>query len=352
MDTILETDLLDAATTALADLGLRAKVTGRDALVRDGNRADGVLQIGYGDWEETRFVAVQRTVIPATLGAVRADLQLEELLLGEMPILVTEYVTPPLADRLKAMRLQFFDRAGNAYIKTRNALIWVRGRHKRTATRDTTPTGRAFEPSGLRVVFALLCDAGRVNENYRQLARDAGVAHGTVGWVINDLKARGFVVETRERNQRRHLVQRERLVPLWAEAYARALRPKLILARFRTDDLAKLIAAPELTPGALVGGEVAAARITHHLKPATATFWVDAVEPRFVIANKLVLDEKGPVELMKKFWTFATNAPDLAPDLVPDLLTYADLLAIGDARTLETAHLMQGQILDRLKRQT
>lgn len=40
--------------------------------------------------------------------------------------------------------------------------------------------------------------------------------------------------------------------------------------------------------------------------------------------------------------------PGEEPHLVPTLLVYADLLAIGDARCLETAQLLRGQLLARL----
>lgn len=338
-----ENAILDAAAKALADLGLRAEVTQRNAHLAHDERFDGIIEIGYGDWTEARIVEIKRTITPATIGAVQANLTHQKMMWEEKPILVTRYVTPPLADRLRDLNVEFCDCAGNAYITTRNTLIWVRGRRNRALMRDPKPTGRAFGPGGLRVLFALLCNPERIAENYRQLARDAAVAHGTVGWVIADLKDRGFIVDTRHPNRRRKLTQIERLIPMWVEAYARTLRQKLVLARFRTDDMRGLTTAPKLMPGMLIGGEIAAARITKYLKPATATFWVDKIEPRFIIENKLILDEKGPVQLMRKFWNFPPDTPELAPNL----LTYADLLAIGDARTIETAQLMQAQILDR-----
>jgi len=40
--------------------------------------------------------------------------QLERL--GEQGLLVTDYVTPPIADTLRARRVAFLDTAGNAYL--------------------------------------------------------------------------------------------------------------------------------------------------------------------------------------------------------------------------------------------
>ena len=52
---------------------------------------------------------------------------------------------------------------------------------------------------------------------------------------------------------------------------------------------------------------------------------------------------RGPVEVLKRFWNF--EGEDAV--VVPLPLVYADLLAIGDARCLETANLLHERIVDR-----
>jgi len=94
----------------------------------------------------------------------------------------------------------------------------------------------------------------------------------------------------------------------------------------------------------LVGGELAAARFTEQLRPATATFYVPDLEPRVVAGLKLRADPDGNVDLRRRFWTFQGEKPGL----VPKLLVYADLLATGEARCLEIAELLRGDIADRL----
>jgi hypothetical protein len=344
MDKHQEAGILDGAVRTLADLGVRATVLAREARVDRTHPVDGTLRLGYGGTDEVRPIEIKRYITPAALGAIQAQLTHR----GERTLLVTDYVTPPVADRLRRLEIQFVDTAGNAYIKTPNTLIWVRGQQPRTTVPAGQPTGRAFEPTGLRVLFALLCEPQRIRRTYRDLAQDTGVAHGTVGWVMADLQARGFIAQLRKPNGTRALVRLELLLPQWAEAYARALRPKLLMARYRQGDAKTLLAPPRATPGMLVGGEIAAARLTHNLKPATATFWAPKVDPAFIVTNRLTLDPAGNIEVLRKFWTF----PTIPKDAVPDVLIYADLLAIGDARTLEIARDIQGRILDRLIKQT
>jgi hypothetical protein len=344
MDENQETGILDGAIRTLADLGVRATVLARETRVDRTHTADGTVRLGYGDTDEVRPIEIKRYITPAALGAIQAQLTH----LGEKTLLVTDYVTPPVADRLRRLEIQFVDVAGNAYIKTANTLIWVRGQQPRTTVPPGQPTGRAFEPTGLRVLFALLCEPQRIRRTYRDLAQDTGVAHGTVGWVMADLQARGFVAQLRRPNRTRALVRLELLLPQWAEAYARALRPKLLLARYRQGGAKTLMTPPRPTAGMLIGGEIAAARLTRNLKPATATYWAQKVDPAFIVANRLTLDPTGNIEILRKFWTF----PTVPKDAVPDVLIYADLLAIGDARTLEIARDIQGRILDRLIKQT
>ena len=99
-----------------------------------------------------------------------------------------------------------------------------------------------------------------------------------------------------------------------------------------------------MAPGVLIGGELAAARLTRHLRPGTATLYAPALDPGALLALRLGQDPDGRVEFRRRFWTL----PGDDPLLTPTLLVYADLLAIGDARCLETAELLRGPLLARL----
>jgi hypothetical protein len=90
------------------------------------------------------------------------------------------------------------------------------------------------------------------------------------GWVLAELAKRGFMAEV---GGKRRLLQPERLLQQWVEAYARTLRPRLLLGRFHTDvlDWHKTIDPGKY--GLLLGGEPAAARLTHHLRPGTVTLY-------------------------------------------------------------------------------
>ena len=66
---------------------------------------------------------------------------------------------------------------------------------------------------------------------------------------------------------RRRLLQCELLLEQWAEAYARTLRPKLTLGRYRTELHRWWIGFDPQQYGLVLGGEPAAERLTRY--PAT-----------------------------------------------------------------------------------
>ena len=151
---------------------------------------------------------------------------------GEPGILIADYVTPPMAEKLKAKGIAFLDAAGNAFLDQPPVYVWVKGERPTEQPAATTTTGRAFRPGGLKVLFALLCHPEWIDRPYREIAAAAGVAHGTVGWVMMDLQKLGFAAEI---DGKRRLLQRDRLLQQWTEAYARTLRPKLVLQRFQAE---------------------------------------------------------------------------------------------------------------------
>jgi len=341
---VAEQDLLDAVLARLNTLGVDGDVVERKPKMGRGHTGpDALVRLRRGKENVLVAVEVKRGLRPATLGA--ALLQLERL--GEAAMLMADYVTPQLADQLKAHKIAFADAAGNAYIERPTWLIWVKGEKPTVGAYAPEQKGRAFQASGLRVLFALLCKPKLINENYRAIAKEAGVAHGTVGWVMAELPGLGFMAEI---GGKRRLLQPDRLLQQWCEAWARTLRPKLMLGRFRRDNVQGVQGADgkdwqtTFDPrkyDAVWGGEIAAAKITKMLRPEITTLYVAKRDARLLHDARLKTDPTGNVELIKRFWAFDQTPEDLAPPI----LVYADLLATGDARCIEVAHEMHGGIL-------
>lgn len=330
-----EATILDAAVAALLAMGVTAEL--RPATAR---QADAHMRLRYGGQTINFVIEVKQLVNQANLGVIAH--RLAQL---DTPLLVTEYVTPPVAQRLRELNIEFIDTAGNAYIEKPPLLIWMNGSKPEQKLQETRAT-RAFQPGGLKLIFALLCQPELINANYRVIAEAADVALGTVGWVMGDLKDAGFLIDLGKRG--RKLANKRKLLDLWVEGYARQLRPKCLVGRYRAlrPDWWK-----DTRPGKLHfqwGGETAAAKMTDYLKPAVTTLYMtgNPKEQQNVLKEfRLVKDAAGDVEIRENFWKFA--ALDDAT-MVPPLLTYADLLATADDRNMETARIIYDDHLARL----
>ena len=277
-----------------------------------------------------------------TLGPIAEQVRNPKLQGGPPALLVTRYITPTQAKRLRELEVPFIDTAGNAYVNDLPLYVFVTGRGPAKAGRNT-PTDRLYRAAGLRVLFTLLCRPDLVNKPLRAIAQATGVALGTVTYVLEDLEQRGHLIRRRIRTAR-ILRDRQTLLERWVTAYAEVLRPRILRDRFETPQ-------PDWWQGVDIkkyhaqwGGEVAADLMTHYLKPGTVAIYMnnDTKPGRLLLDHKLARALRGNVEILDKFWQW----PDADEDqLVPPLLVYADLLAIGDARTIETARLVHDQWL-------
>jgi hypothetical protein len=197
------------------------------------------------------------------------------------------------------------------------------------------------------MLFGFICNPGLENKTYREIAAFTGVALGTVGWIMGEIKELGFIIDRGK--QGLTLAQKETLLQRWVTAYPEQLRPKQILGRYK--------GAPgwwqqkTLDPvRAQWGAEVAAQKMTHYLKPELITIYAaERHLNQFLLENRLKADIKGEVEILERFWM--PDEKQQPNELVPPLLVYADLLATGDQRNLETARMIYEQHIVRLIRE-
>lgn len=339
-----ENQLLHDALAALRRAtGLNADVLAGEPMKRHGARPDATIEVKR-DGKRFRFLvaikAVDRAVALAT-----AKQRLEPF--GRQGLLVAPYLTAELANHCREkLDLQFIDTAGNAYLRAPGLYVLIRGERPGDPRVTAIRTRAGGTATALRIVFALLCKPGLLNAPYREIVAAAGVALGAVGWVFVDLQKRGFVTGGNRAHNRR-MLERGRLIEEWVTNYPVKLRPRLNPRRFRAQD-PDFWQRTRLTGGALWGGEVAAHKLTRHLKPATCTIYVDPAAgregiTRIVQEHRLRADPGGDVEILDKFWKFP---PGEWPDLVPPLLVYADLMATLDPRNLQIAKQIRNEHIE------
>ncbi|MEA2079707.1 MAG: type IV toxin-antitoxin system AbiEi family antitoxin [Pseudomonadota bacterium] len=201
------------------------------------------------------------------------------------------------------------------------------------------------------VTYAFLCNPELVNAPYREIADRAGVAVGTVAWVIKGLKAADFIRE-KGRKQGRRLVHYRKLFDRWVETYPEKLKPKYQLGQFMAADPCWWQGIDIQNYAGYWGGEIAAAEYTDYLKPVVATVYLpENTRTRLLKDARLrkVADrnghEPGTVFLYQLFWPHTLNEIDTlrGEGLVHPVLVYADLVATGDTRNLEVARRLYEQ---------
>jgi hypothetical protein len=164
---------------------------------------------------------------------------------------------------------------------------------------------------------------------------------------MKELKELGYLLDMGKRGNR--LIQKEKLLQRWVTAYPEQLRPKLTLGRFKGET--GWWQQKTLDPfKAQWGGEVAAAKLTQYLQPQIITIYTTPQElNQLLIENRLKRDQTGIVEILERFW----KPPELwtHKDVVHPILIYADLLATGNERNIETARIIYEQHIIQLIRE-
>lgn len=315
--------------------GLEATLLRSKAMGWQGAVVDAEVRIGTGP---AMTVECRRHLRPANLGTLVAQLKRP----GNPVLLVAEYVNPVMAERLKETGIQFLDTVGNAYVQTPGFLVFVVGRKPKQKPTAQKPV-RAFRPTGLKAIFALLCLPDLVNEPYRVIADRAGVALGTVNVVMKDLERLGYLRKTKARGRR--IEGARDLQTAWVEGYLRHLRPQLNPRRYRVAQTTWWKNENIWPGGVLLGGEPAAAVLVEHLIPEVATVYDDGGFATLARKLRPAKDEAGNLEVLDRFWNFDAPETRHGIALVPPLLVYADLLGAADARNLETAELMRERFL-------
>lgn len=259
-------------------------------------------------------------------------------------LLIAKYVNGQMAQQLREYGIEFIDTVGNAFINQPPIYIFVTGnRPPEIAMR--APLGRAFKAAGLRMIYLFLCNPGFEHKTYREIAAATGVALGTVDWTMRELKHLGFLLDMGKRGHK--LIQKEILLERWVTAYPEQLRPKQMLGRYRGEHgWWRHRQFDPLT--AQWGAEVAAARLTQYLEPEIITIYTTTRQlNHLLLENRLRKDPRGDVELLERFW----KEPGQYNDLVHPVLIYADLLATGNQRDIDTAKMVYEQHIIRLIRE-
>lgn len=344
---MLEEEILDLAIGALRnETGIAIEVLGREFGGGIDLHTDGMIRIQGANANlpvETKKWAPQMNV-----GAVINHMRTRY---GDKGILVGDHINPNIGEKLREANIQYMDTAGNAYINQLPVYIYITGRKKKLEYHFYEKTGRAFTATGLKVTYLFLETPEIMNAPYREIAKQAKVALGNIGWIMRDLINAGYIQEARNGGTKK-LIEYDRLLERWIEQYPITLKPKLKLEEFiaETPDWWEQINQTAIN--ACWGGEIAAAIYTDYLNPRDGTVYIKKENlTELAIAGRLRkpqwLGERGGyrVQVFEKFWD--ENYGPTRQGLANPIIVYADLVETGDTRNLEAAERLREKYIDR-----
>ena len=291
--------------------------------------SDAVINIKFGDSKHQLDIEVKNRI-----DKVQVALLMTRNKTSKKSVLVTSYVSPEMAELLKQNNIEFIDICGNIFINRPPVYLFVKGNKQIKRLKRATVV-RAFKASGLKVIFTLLSLPGSEQKTFRELAELSNVSLGTINWTIKDLIELGYLIDTGK--QGRKLVKKKELLERWVTAYPEQLKTKLDRKKYKSEDSRWWNKVRINNYNALWGCEIAASKLVNHLTPAISTIYVKENYTKLLVQNKLRADEFGNIEILNAFWNFENNSDSTVSETVPPLLIYADLLASGDTRNIETA---------------
>ncbi len=297
---------------------------------------DGTLDIDYKGHNELFYVEIKKELREFQLNRIF------ELADKYKPFLVmAENLFPKIKNALTGHEIAFIEANGTINIETRNILLKVEGKNKKYIQPEKQ--GRAFTKAGLKAIYLFLTNENNINDTYRELANNANIAIGNIKLIREGLIEEDFALW--QNNNELKLINKKELLQKWITAYNEKLKPALHIGKFRFINEKDFIQWKSLNLEKLKaqwGGEAAGNIYTNYLQPEVLTLYTNENKAKLIKEYKLLPDPDGNVIAYEKFW----NDKQPFKNVVPPLLAYADLLATGNRRCIETAQKIYEQYID------
>ncbi len=259
-------------------------------------------------------------------------------------LLISNYISENIAKELIANNICFIDCAGNSYLKIESVFVMVLGKKMETEKTYTKP--KAFQSTGIKLLFALFINENLLNQTYREISEFTGIATGSLSEIFGSLKEYNFLITLK--NGEKVLVNRKKLLEKFIIGYQEYLKPKLQSKKYKLLNNNLLRTWQDINfenKSVFWGAEPAAALQTNYLQPEQLSIYAAIDRKELLQIFRAIPDEKGNLEIQNIFWTIALQ--DLFPqkNCVPPLLSYLDLVLSEDSRNLETANVIYEKYL-------
>ncbi len=303
------------------------------------------IKIGGIDFD----VITVKSVTTGSKGIITNNIKEAEQKGNQPIILIADYIPLEIAKEFKSAGINYIEASGNTYLMSNNLWLFISGQ-KRIKTSKTNQS-RAFQETGIKLVFGLLARPELIKSSYRELSETVGISLASTGYVMQELTDLNFLLKTADK---RVLKNKKELLNRWVIAYHDVLRPRILKRKMRFIDKASYANWKRINLNqtkeikTLWGCEPAASILTNHLKPSFFSIYTTNSWQECAKNLGLVPDENGDIEILQMFWNFINpKEKDLA--IVPPILIYADLINSANDRNVETAEIVFDNELQYIK---
>ncbi len=308
---------------------------------------DGMLKVRTPKGAYDFLVEQKRSYLDrGTLNALVAQAKLYAREHRKPLLLFARYVPGPSAERLIGSGINFLDQAGNIHL--------VLGRsYERTIVggkeNAVLKEGKRISPATTQLLFAFATQEEAGSWSVRQLAEVSGLGKSNVAKVEKQLVERGVLRQSEDGFQIRDNAQlREELL----RGYELALRPKLLIGRFRSpvNDVDDMLASlrEALTEHSIrwsVTGGPASYALQKFYRGLELPVFIDSFTDQLRRKLRMIPDKSGPLIFLRSFGT-APFWRETGPfPLAHPWLIYAELMYSSDPRAHEAAEEIKREYL-------
>ncbi len=325
----------------VSDLDFSAEGRGNDPGI------DGLLKVRTPKGTYAFLVEQKRSYLDrGILNALVAQAKLNAKEHREPFLLLARYIPRPSAERLIESGVNFLDQAGNMHLVLGpNYARTIIGNKENTVAKE----GKRVSPAIAQLLFTFATKEQTGDWSVRQLAEVSGLSKSNVANVRQQLVDRGVL---RKSGQGFEIRDKSRLQEELLRGYELALRPKLLIGRFRSavSDLDEVLASvresfADLSIRWSVTGGPAAYALQKFYRGLELPIFVDSFPDQLRRRLRIIPDKSGPLILLRSFGTVPFWRETEPFPLAHPWLIYSELMYSSDPRAHEAAEEIKREFL-------
>jgi hypothetical protein len=312
-----------------------------------GGGTDGILRVRTPKGAYAFLIEQKRSYLDrGILNALVAQAKLSAKDRREPLLLLARFIPKPSAERLIESGVNFLDQVGNMHLVLgRNYERTIIGNRETAAPKE----GQRVSPAIAQLLFTFATMEQAGTWSVRQLAEASGLSKSNVANVRQQLIDQGVLKQS---GQGFEIRDKSRLQEELLRGYELALRPKLLIGRFRSahqdldDMLADLREAfRDLSTRWSVTGGPAAYVLQKFYRGLELPIFVDSFVDQLRRGLRILPDKAGPLVLLRSFGTVPFWRETEPFPLAHPWLIYSELMNSSDPRAHEAAEELKREFL-------